>query len=140
MDDIARLRNVAVVGPHHAGKTTLVEALLAHCGAIPRRGSVRDGTTTTDGENERRILLEALADFDDTLMEELLDGKDPSQDEIERDLCEDCAHDQIVPVLVGSAQESIGVSALVDAMAQWFPSPETEPRKDVDGRAVTPRA
>src|SRR5947209_3472939 len=52
MDDIARLRNIAVVGPHHAGKTTLVEALLAHCGAIPRRGSVRDGTTTTDCEPE----------------------------------------------------------------------------------------
>src|SRR5579875_1236328 len=52
MEHIARLRNIAVVGPHHAGKTTLVEALLAHCGAIPRRGSVRDGTTTTDCEPE----------------------------------------------------------------------------------------
>ena len=52
MESIARLRNVAVVGPHHAGKTTLVEAVLAHCGAIPRRGSVRDGTTITDCEPE----------------------------------------------------------------------------------------
>src|ERR1700690_1759397 len=52
MEHIARLRNIAIVGPHHAGKTTLVEALLAHCGAIPRRGSVRDGTTTTDCEPE----------------------------------------------------------------------------------------
>jgi len=52
VENIARLRNVAVVGPHHAGKTTLVEALLAHCGAIPRRGSVRDGTTITDCEPE----------------------------------------------------------------------------------------
>jgi elongation factor G len=52
MGDIARRRNVAVVGPHHAGKTTLVEALLAGCGAIPRRGSVSDGTSTTDHEPE----------------------------------------------------------------------------------------
>jgi elongation factor G len=289
VEDIARLRNVAVVGPHHGGKTTLVEALLAHCGAIPRRGSVRDGTTTTDCEPEaighlqsvcvgfahtacgpvdvnlvdtpgfidffeetktvltavdaavividaepdrvaqtagivehlemrktphlffvnkldrpganfdatlaalreaygphvvamqlplgigerfggyvdlahgtafglngeqsdvpdnllstvaaqRTILLEALADFDDTLMEELLEGKDPSQDEIDRDLCEDCSHDQIIPVLVGSAEKNVGISALVDAIARLFPSPATEPRKDVDGRPVVPRA
>ena len=277
MDDVARLRNIAIVGPHHAGKTTLVEALLAHCGAIPRRGSVRDGTTTTDCEPEaidhlqsvccgfahlacgsvditlvdtpgfvdffeetktvlaavdaavivvdadpgrvpqtaqivehlemrttphlffvnkldrpgadfdgtlaalrdaygphvvathvplgggarfggyvdltarkaylnddgqiseidvpaqmqpvvdtlRTTLLEALADFDDTLLEELLEGKDPPQDEIERDLCTDCAHDQIVPVLVGSAQENVGIAPLVDAIARLFPSPET---------------
>ena len=52
MGDIARRRNVAVVGPHHSGKTTLVEALLAGSGAIPRRGSVADGTSTTDHEPE----------------------------------------------------------------------------------------
>jgi elongation factor G len=48
----SRRRNVAIIGPHHAGKTTLVEALLAQCGAIPRRGSVVDGTATTDYEPE----------------------------------------------------------------------------------------
>ena len=39
--DIERLRNIAFVGPHHAGKTTLVEAILAHTGAIGRRGTDR---------------------------------------------------------------------------------------------------
>ncbi|MGH7727452.1 MAG: elongation factor G [Vulcanimicrobiaceae bacterium] len=52
MPELARRRNVAIVGPHHSGKTTLVEALLARCGAIPRRGTVADGTTTTDYEPE----------------------------------------------------------------------------------------
>jgi elongation factor G len=50
--DIERQRNIAFVGPHHAGKTTLVEAVLARCGAIPRRGSIADGTTVTDHEPE----------------------------------------------------------------------------------------
>src|SRR5215469_8007595 len=52
MADIDRQRNIAFVGPHHAGKTTLVEAVLAHCGAVGRRGSVADGTTVTDHEPE----------------------------------------------------------------------------------------
>ncbi|GAC1310687.1 MAG: elongation factor G [Vulcanimicrobiaceae bacterium] len=52
MADSARRRNVAIVGPHHAGKTTLVEALLVRCGAVSRRGTVEDGTATTDYEPE----------------------------------------------------------------------------------------
>ncbi|HXM07650.1 MAG TPA: GTP-binding protein, partial [Candidatus Acidoferrum sp.] len=52
MANVDRLRNIAFVGPHHAGKTTLVEAILAKTGAIGRRGSVADGTTVTDHEPE----------------------------------------------------------------------------------------
>ncbi|TAL25556.1 MAG: GTP-binding protein, partial [Frankiales bacterium] len=50
------VRNVAVVGHTGAGKTTLVEALLAHAGAISRMGDVADGTATTDSDEvEQRL-------------------------------------------------------------------------------------
>jgi elongation factor G len=43
-----RVRNVVFVGHSGAGKTTLVEALLAATGTVSRAGSVTDGTTVCD--------------------------------------------------------------------------------------------
>ena len=45
---------IAIVGPFASGKTTLLEALLAQTGAIPRQATVASGQTTGDNSPEAR--------------------------------------------------------------------------------------
>jgi elongation factor G len=46
------IRNVALVGHGHAGKTQLVSAMLYTSGAAPKMGHVDDGSATTDYDEE----------------------------------------------------------------------------------------
>ena len=46
------LRNIALVSHGGAGKTSLVEAMLYHTGALTRMGTVQEGTSVSDFEQE----------------------------------------------------------------------------------------
>src|ERR1700761_8960491 len=48
----ANVRNIALVGHSHSGKTSLVSAMLFTAGATQRLGRVDEGNTVTDYDEE----------------------------------------------------------------------------------------
>jgi elongation factor G len=79
VDEPGRVRNVVLVGHSGAGKTTLVEALLAASGTIGRAGSVVDGTTVSDYDpaavrQQRSVSLSCAPLLHDGIKVNLLDS------------------------------------------------------------------
>ena len=46
--DEKHIKNIALVGAHHSGKTTLAETMLFEAGLLNRRGKVEDKNTVSD--------------------------------------------------------------------------------------------
>ena len=95
-----------------------------------------------DAEQAARVeMLETLADFDDHLLEELLEEIEPSQDEILTDLKLELGADLIVPVLMGMADQDYGVRPLLDALVREAPEPAvTAERRGVESEQEMPLA
>lgn len=89
----------------------------------------------------RAEMLETLADFDDHLLEELLEDIEPPQDEILQDLKMELGADLIVPVLIGIAEQDYGVRPLLEALLREAPDPsETAARRGLNPDDETPIA
>ncbi len=92
----------------------------------------------------REQLLEAVSDFDDTLMEKFLEGEAISEREIKAALRQAVINSVAVPVLCGSAFKNKGVQRLLDAIVSFLPSPLDVPEivgydpKNVDVRIGRP--
>jgi len=82
-----------------------------------------------DDEKAREIearfsMLEALADHDDALMEQLLEEIEPPRDEIFDDLAADLRDGSITPVLIGSAEKGNGIMRLLKTIRHDAPDVE----------------
>ncbi len=80
----------------------------------------------------REKLIEAVAEIDDKLIEKYLGGEELSLEELTDGLGKATRTGQIVPILVGSAVQNIGITPLLDAAYNYLPSPEEQDVAIVD--------
>ena len=71
----------------------------------------------------RTLMLEAVSDEDDSLLEKYLDRKEITPEEIVAVLRRACLKASIIPVLCGSSFKNKGVQMLLDAVVSYLPSP-----------------
>ncbi|WP_053955593.1 elongation factor G [Inediibacterium massiliense] len=72
----------------------------------------------------REMLIESVAESDEMLMEKYFEGEEFSQEEIHEGLRKGVLAGEIVPVLVGSAANNIGVHTLLEMINHYMPSPK----------------
>ena len=71
----------------------------------------------------RQELLETIAAFDDDLMMKILDGVEPSVEEIKKTIRKATISGEFHPVFCGSAYKNKGVQLLLDGVIDYLPSP-----------------
>jgi elongation factor G len=74
-----------------------------------------------DRDTARYEMLEKLADFDDDLMEKVLEDIEPEKDEVFEQLTKDMREGLIAPVLLGAAEQEYGVRRLLKALRHEAP-------------------
>jgi len=95
------------------------------------------GATYTEGEIPRDLakkaaearhhMLEAVAECDDELLHDYLEGKDPTAEQIRRAVRKGVLAGKVVPVLGGTAFKNKGVQKLLDAVVAYLPAPSDMP-------------
>ncbi|HHV81617.1 TPA: elongation factor G [bacterium] len=72
---------------------------------------------------QREILLENLAELDDTIMGKYLEGEEITKEEIINALRRNTIDNKIIPVLCGTSYKNKGIQPLLDAIVDFLPSP-----------------
>ena len=72
-------------------------------------------------------MLEAIADYDDDLMMKVLEGEEPTVEEVKAAIRKGVLTSEFFPVLCGSAYKNKGVQLLLDAVIDYLPAPTDIP-------------
>ena len=81
--------------------------------------------------SKREELIEAASDFDDELMNMILEGEEPSVEMVEAAIRRGTLSLKMCPVFVGSAHKNKGIQPLLDGVTKYLPEP-----RDVENRAL----
>ena len=93
----------------------------------PREGPVPE-EFIEEFRNHRESMVERIAETDDELVIKYLEGTEITKDEIKRALRKATVEYKLVPVLCGSALRNRGIQPLLDAIADYLPSPADIPQ------------
>ena len=76
-----------------------------------------------DVSEVRNLLFEAIAETDEVLMDKYFAGEEFTKEEIVKGLHKGVVNGDIVPVMVGSAQQNIGIHTLLNYIELYMPCP-----------------
>ena len=71
----------------------------------------------------RSQLIDMIADYDEELMMKVLEGEEPTVEEIKKAIRLGVLSSEFFPVLCGSAYKNKGVQLMLDAVVDYLPSP-----------------
>lgn len=77
-----------------------------------------------DVKEVRNLLLEAIAETDEKLLEKYFSGEEFSKKDIDQGLHNGVVNGEIVPVIIGSASNTIGVRTLFEMLYKYMPTPQ----------------
>ncbi len=110
-------------------------------------GKATEGDVPADvkplAETQRAALVEAVAEADDRLLEKYLESGELTETEFREGLTRGIREQKLFPVLCGAPTRNIGVSPLLDLLAEAFPSPLDRPQiegTDLKGNGTVRRA
>jgi elongation factor G len=84
------------------------------------------GDLKSAAETMRQKLMEDVSETDDELLEKYLDGNELSTEDLKKAIREATRQGKVYPILYGSALRQIGIQQLLDAIADYLPSPLEE--------------
>jgi elongation factor G len=109
----------------HTGFQGVIDLLKmkSYTGTAAQEGAVPQALQS-QAQSLRDKLVESIAETEDSLLEKFLGGEELSHEELIKALRQAVVSGKLVPIMVGSGLQNIGVIPLMDAIIGYLPAPK----------------